>query len=450
MRLKENSSVPSVLLGAFLLASALFCALPGSAHAEKCGIRPVNYKGWSAQEIRNEWVKLTIVPKLGGRLMQVAFGPHEYLFVNKKYEGKYLPPLGPDDPRKWYNYGGDKIWPLPEGHQDEQHWPGPLADALDDGDYAFSVVSQGAACRVRLEGPPDPRTGLQYSREIGLQADSPKISFHALMKNASAHAIEWSVQSVSQYNTANPSGNEASADIWAFTAGNQRSAYTGGYFVRSGQGKPPGLNIEKGLVALNYRFFACELWFDTQSGWLAMVDDATQYAMVERFRVQDGKEYPGKATVIFYTNGSEPPEDPLYYMEAEINSPMVRLEPGEIYAMDTEWYPTRAGKDVLGVTEAGIIAEHMRVSNAVGIQNLTCTFGVFYPGKLVAKFFDRDGKQISQRKLRRVTPREPVKLEEKISVPKGTRRIALHLVGSQSGEHGLLDEVSVALGGGGE
>ena len=101
-------------------------------------------------------------------------------------------------------------------------------------------------------------------------------------------------------------------------------------------GKPPGFSFENGLVALNYRFLEYELWFDTQHSWLAVADAATQYAMVERFQVQDGKEYPGKATVIFYTNGSEPPEEPLYYMEAEINSPMVRLQPGETYAIDTE------------------------------------------------------------------------------------------------------------------
>jgi hypothetical protein len=424
----------------------LFCNLWGIAHAEQCSIHPVNYKGWSAQEIRNEWVRLTIVPKLGGRLMQVAFGPHEYLFVNKRYEGKYLPPLEPGARAKWYNYGGDKIWPLPEGRQDEQHWPGPVADALDDGDYAFSIVSQGETCKVRLDGPPDTRTGLQYSREISLQGDSPRISFHAVMKNASAHAIQWSMQSVTQYNTANPSGNEASADTWAFTAANESSAYPGGYLVRSGQGKPPGLNIDHGLVALNYRFFESELWFDTQRGWLAVADAATQYAIVERFRVQDGKEYPGRATVIFYSNGSEPPDDPLFYLEAEINSPVARLEPDETYAMETEWYPTRAGKDILEVTEAGVIAKHLRVSKGLGTRKLTGTFGVFYPGKVVARFLDKDGKQISEVRLTKVTPGEIVDLEEKIRIPNSASRLILHLIGSHSEDRGVLDEVSVASG----
>jgi hypothetical protein len=406
----------------------------------------VNYKGWDGQEVRNAWVTLTIVPKLGGRLMQVAFGPHEYLFVNKRYEGKYLPPLEPGDRAKWYNYGGDKIWPLPEGHQDEHHWPGPLADPLDDGDYKFSIESQGPVCKVRLDGPPDPRTGLQYSREIGLSADSPKIAFRTLMKNASEHEIEWSVQSVTQYSTADPSRLKVNDEIWAFTAANEHSAYGDGYFVRSGNGPPPGLSVQNSLVALNYRFVESELWLDTLAGWLAVADAATHYAMVERFRFQTDKQYPGKATVIFYTNGGEPTEDPLYYMEAEVNSPMVRLPPGETYAMDTEWLPVRAGKGLLEVADAGVITEHLRVFGAHESQKLTGKFGVFSGGKLVAQFQDDLGKTISQKTLRTVTPLAPVELDQNVHIPKSASRVTLKLVTSRAREQLLLDEVSVAPG----
>jgi hypothetical protein len=425
----------------------LLGVLPNVARGANCGIRPVSYKGWSAQEIRNEWVTLTLVPKLGGRLMQVTFGQHEYLFVNKSYEGKYLPPLAPDAPPTWYNYGGDKIWPLPEGRKDEKHWPGPLADPLDDGDYAFSILSQGEICKVRLDGPPDPRTGLQYSREISLQAGSPRISFRAVMKNASAHPIEWSVQSVTQYNTADSSGQKASADIWAFIAANEHSSFSGGFFVRSGSA-PSGLSFRNGLVSLNYSSAECELWFDTQGGWLAVADSATRYAMVERFHLEEGKEYPGKASVIFYANdGNDPEEKALYYMEAEINSPMVRLQPGEVYAMDTEWYPIRAGKEFFGVTDAGVIAEHLRISGEKGAQKLTGEFGVFFSGELRAKFFGEDGKQISEKKLRRVTPQEAVRLDEKISPPKNANRLALHLIDLRGQDRGVLDEISLAPAG---
>jgi len=426
----------------------LLSATPGGAKEKRCNIRAVNYKGWNAQEIRNEWVGLTFVPKLGGRLMQVTFGPHEYLFVNERYEGKYLPPLGPSDSATWYNYGGDKIWPLPEGKNDGKHWPGPISDALDDGDYAFTILSQGVVCKVRLDGPPDPRTGLQYSREVSLSADSPRISFHAIMKNASENAIEWSMQSVTQYNTADASGQKASMDIWAFAAANEHSSYSHGYFVRSGS-VPQGLSTKNGLVMLNYRSSECELWFDTQGGWLAVADSATQYAMVERFQIEKGKEYPGQATIIFYMNdGNDPNEKSLYYMEAEINSPMARLQRGETYAMDTEWFPTRAGKDFLGITDAGVIIEHLFISGEPEAPKLTGRFGVFFRGKIVAKFMDKNGKQISELKLKSVTPEESVKLEERIRIPKGASRVALYLSDPQGRERGILDATSVEPGGG--
>src|SRR4051794_30200632 len=81
-----------------------------SAHPA-CRIEVTNYKGWHAQQLSNRWLQLIVVPQNGGRLMQVVFGGHSFLFVNPKYVGQYFPP----DPIRWFNYGGDKLWPLPEG-----------------------------------------------------------------------------------------------------------------------------------------------------------------------------------------------------------------------------------------------------------------------------------------------------------------------------------------------
>ena len=36
--------------------------------APSCQIHAVVFDGWQAQELANEWVKLTFVPQLGGRL----------------------------------------------------------------------------------------------------------------------------------------------------------------------------------------------------------------------------------------------------------------------------------------------------------------------------------------------------------------------------------------------
>src|SRR5277367_6653720 len=170
-----------------LLAVAVSASVATSAAgAAPCQIHSTVYEGWQAQQVSNDWVQLTFVPQLGGRLMQVTFNGHSYLFVNPVYKGKYISPA--EAAGRWINYGGDKIWPLPEGNDDEQHWQG-ASTPLDDGAYAFSVLSQGAKCNVRLEGPPDPPTGLQYTREIGIGSDSPEISFHAITRNITGHSI---------------------------------------------------------------------------------------------------------------------------------------------------------------------------------------------------------------------------------------------------------------------
>ena len=80
--------------------------------------------------------------------MQVTFAGHPYLFVNPKFAGKYLPPT----PGKWFNYGGDKLWLLPEGNDDEQHWAGD-SDVLDDGPFTFRKLSEGQTLRDRTHGP---------------------------------------------------------------------------------------------------------------------------------------------------------------------------------------------------------------------------------------------------------------------------------------------------------
>jgi hypothetical protein len=210
---------------------------------------------------------------------------------------------------------------------------------------------------VRLDGPADPVTGLQYSREISLGADSPRISFHAMMKNATGHPIRWSMQSVSQYNTSdahNPA--EYNHQFWAFAPVNPASAYFNKYQVRAGLADDPSFAVSGSLFKLHWLYLENEVWLDSSAGWLAVVDADSQFAMVERFRFVKGADYPGKASLIFYKNGaalglnekgrpelrSTEVESTPYYMEAEVNSPMIDLQPGESYAMDTNWWPTRA------------------------------------------------------------------------------------------------------------
>ena len=440
-----------------LISASPFASDLSSAGTQNpaCRAEPIEYKGWHAQQLSNRWVRLIVVPQNGGRLMQVMFGGHPYLFVNPQYAGKYLPPTQ----GKWFNYGGDKLWPLPEGTEDEQHWAGG-SDLLDDAPYTFQVISEAQHCAIALTGPSDPQTGLQFMRTISLDSDSPEIRFHAVMKNSSAHAIEWSVQSVSQYDTADPhDASKYNHEFRAYAPVNPQSSYLDHYHVRFGPAENPLVRIRKdSLFALHYGYLAAELWLDSTAGWLAVVDGSSAYAMLERSSYRAGMQYPGKASVIFWTNGpqlrldgqgvplispGDPGETP-FYMEAELNSPLVRLGPGESYAFDTEWFPTRGGRQFVTASDAGIVVQTPRaIPSADGGLKLTGSFGVFFSGRLVGRIYGGAGQLMQVVPLTDVDPLDRVDLEKTIRITGQPARVSIRLEDTNGADRGSFGEVRV-------
>jgi hypothetical protein len=443
----------------------LFLALPltmafsqtqgdSSQPTSSCRVEATNYKGWSAQQLSNHWVTLEVVPQNGGRLMQVTFAGHPFLFVNPKYEGKYFPP----NPQ-WINYGGDKLWLLPEGNDDEQHWVGN-SDLIDDGPYSFRKVSEGQECEIELTGPVDPKTGIQIRRTIHLEADSPRIRFHATMQNKTGHVIEWSMQSVSQYNTADPAAPSSNnRNFWTFTPANPSSSYLNRYHVRFGPAENQAASVrDDGLFTLHYMHLAAELWLDSTAGWLAVVDGDSRYAMVERFHYEKSETYPGKASVIFWTNGPEMKmnsdgnpsmssanqvESP-YYLEAEINSPLVQLRPGETRDLDTEWFPTRAGSEFHGVADAGVVVRPLQATRLqTGNVRLSGSFGVFFAGRLVAHVYNEHGASLGTMPVAQVDPATLVELQTELTPSAKPSRLSLHLEDGNGLDYGALQEVQV-------
>jgi Domain of unknown function (DUF4380) len=451
----------TLIMTVAIAASA--CARSASTNrpASSCQISPTSFDGWQAQQISNQWVRVTIVPQLGGRVMQVTFNGHNFLFVNPKYQGQYTPPAEANG--KWINYGGDKIWPLPEGDQDEHHWV-LKSDPLDDGEYTFHITAQGKHCAALLEGPPDPTTGLQYSREISVAGDSPAIAFHAVMKNIANHPITWSVQSVTQYDLADQANaGTFNRNFYGFTPVNPHSAYFSGYQVRAGLADDPSFEVKDGLFRLHWLYLENEVWLDSPAGWLAVVDGNSQFAVVEKFNYRPRANYPGNATVIFYKNGvalgldehSVPkltrlsPEETPYYMEAELNSPVVTLKPGESYAFDTQWFPTRANSVFNTVTSAGLVSTPATLTRTSGGLLITGTFGVFFPGEVKAYFLDARGAELGRTSIAAANPAELLSVHAELVAPANTVKIALHLLDAAGVDRGILSEADTKLAQGG-
>jgi hypothetical protein len=440
-------------------ASAAHRTAHSSAAANPaCTVKATNYLGWKAEEISNKWVTLEIVPQIGGRLIQVQFGGHDLLYVNPQLKGQVIPPgtRGVE-----HNYGGDKIWPLPEGNEDEQHWSGS-GGRLDGAPFTLKVVSRGpSTCSVRLTGPVDDEIGQRYIREIGITRDTPVIGFHVVMQNMSGYPQTWSEQTITEFATSEPAGTENfNTKFWGVTELNPTSAYPKGYYVRTGPEDNPAFVVKDKMLRVHWNDIVQEVWIDSPTGWLAAVNGESGYTVVERHDLDPQHEYPSKASIIFYSSGEpqkrkpstdstspaqgqqvEPREGP--FVEAEVNSPMVQLKPGESYAMDTTWYPTHAGRDFVTTTWAGVVVKPLTATLTSAGLALSGEFGVFYAGNLVVHLYPKKGEDNTV-KLMPVVPTEPVKLQTTINVPTNISRVSVHLVDPNGLDRGPLGEVQVS------
>jgi hypothetical protein len=131
-------------------------------------------------------------------------------------------------------------------------------------------------------------------------------------------------------------------------------------------------------------------------------------------------------------------------MEAEVNSPVARLQPGETYALDTHWFPTRIGKEFKTVTGAGVVGSPLAVRSTANGILLSGIFGVFVPGQLEARLLDKHGALIANISLQAVDPSEIIELRVEIKAPAQTARIALHAMDRQGKDQGSLGEARVS------
>lgn len=418
-----------------------------------CTITPNNYLGWHAQKMANRWVTLEIVPQIGGRLMQVTFNGHDFLYINQQEQGKVLRP-GPDV--RAGNYGGDKIWPLPEGTRDEQHWAQGGLQPLDYGDYKLQVISRGVTCAVRMTGPDNPdTTGQRYIREISIGSDSPIITFKSTMQNMSGFPQTWSEQTITEYpTTTDPDGKIANDKLYSVTETNPKSVFPNGFHLETGRPDNGSTSVKDGQVWVHWNNQSQEVWMDSPNGWLASIEGNSGYTMIERHHIDPFATYPGGANLIFYSSGGRgarpgqpapataPPPGP--FIEEEVNSPMVELAPNQSYTMETTWYPTRMDENFKTTTWSGVVGTPLTANRTPAGLVLAGKFGVFYSGNLVAHLYANGGANSGpDEKLISVSPFDPITLDSTIQAPPNTARISIHLVDEKGNDRGPLGEALV-------
>ncbi len=418
------------------------------------------YRGWKAIELSNGLIEVQVVPAIGGRVIQYKLGDFEYFFVNEALAGKHPPPsgLGPDG--EWLNYGGEKLWPAPQGWDNDNQWAGPPDAVLDGSPHEAVILSESEnAGAVRLTSRKDPRSGIQFSRTLRVFPNSTRMAIEARMTNIDTKPRRWGIWSVVQQDAAGRDGDGHETKLRVYIPINPKSVFPNGYQVLFGlannttwQGDGRGR-----MMRVHYQRRVGKIGMDCSAGWLATVNGSAGRVFVQRFPYFPDKAYPDRSSVEIWSHGLgqfivdgetiELSEDPLecpYFIETEVLSPFATLKPGESYTFRYDWYAAVIGGDypVLDCTEAGVVCEPFVARVDRGKLLLSGRFGVFHRGTAGLVFRDGEGKELSRSKQRwPVTPSKPFVLSSELAAappPAGAAAVELVIYDESGRELGRL------------
>ncbi|MHA4846716.1 DUF4380 domain-containing protein [Flavitalea antarctica] len=413
------------------------------------------YNGWDVHLLENEWVKLFVAPQFGGRLIQLELDNHQFFFCNKKLKG-----ISPDDTRlgengSWLNYGGEKVWPAPQGWNSPGRWPGPPDPVLDGGEYQCDLIAgESKNQELRLVSPFDPFTGLQIEKRIKLHAGSTAIDIRVLFHNMSDKPVEWSVWPVCQLD-APDRGPEN--QYYIVCPLNPASLFEGGYKVMHGLVNNPQNELDAyGNLIVNFKYLVGKLGLDSNGGWIAYHARNEGKVLVLNYQYQDGEPYPDNTSIHIWTQGkgqifsrnrlmdfADDQELNPPYLEMELLSPLKEIFPGGVfefnYQVQTCTVPT--GVSIQRVNERAVICEPLQISFREEAYFITGQYGLFQKGTLVIKIEDENGSTI-EFDCGEVSPLQGVRVERLIyhnTIPAAPSEISLLLVGKKQNLIGIID-----------
>lgn len=420
-------------------------------------VGPSTYMGWKGYVLQNDLVRLHVVPDIGGRVIQYALGEKEFFWVNAALAGKTSPDTGLDPDGGWLNYGGEKLWPAPQGWDNDQQWPGPPDAVLDGQCYRAEIDADSAA--ISLTSRDDPRSGIRFGRRISLHLRSSRVSVEASMTNVDTKPRRWGIWAHVQLDAGLAGTDDYNRLMRAWCPINPNSHFKAGYNILFGEKDNPSFepDAKRGLMKVSYHYKVGKAALDSDAGWVATVDGRNGDVFVQRFTFEPKKPYPDGASVEFWHNGLgriyaynkwiDMPDNRAatpYVFESEILSPFASLQPGETYTWQYEWAACRIGGDfpVLDCTPAGVVCEPFVARFDRGKLLLGGRFGVFHRATAGLVFRDGDGKPLSRSKnLWPVTPSKPFVFSSELEVappPAGAAAVELVIHDENGRELGRL------------
>ncbi len=281
------------------------------------------YLGWDAWHIQRGPIELVLVPQVGGRLMRLAWNGTDIVFTHPEWRGHVEPVAQAGD---WHRakqdmgfrlWGGEKTWLAPQ-----TRWTDgvPFLD-LDSGSYAFEILLQTSdAIHVRMTSPVCRETGMQVTRTLLVTAEKDGIEIVHELHNTTQEIAEWGLWSVSQL--------LKPASVYLPRHPNSQHPDGVKTFVEEGESdrvRPQVIHPVGTLARIDCQDNVIfKFGTDATEGWLLAIcdlPDGHRMGYLTTYHVFENRPYGHGCTAEVFNHHELP------YFEAEIHSPMMRLQP---------------------------------------------------------------------------------------------------------------------------
>jgi uncharacterized protein DUF4380 len=398
---------------------------------------------WFSLNVSNGSVVFSVVPSIGGRVMDLSLGPTRVFYTNPRLRGKAISGSPGSESSLGRNYGGSKVWPAPQGWSSEREWPGPPDPVLDCGPYDWQAALDPDAAIIHLRSPHDEYSGITMRREIRINGASSSVEVLHTMENTSRRPVRWSIWQVTQV--------DASKGLEIFVPAK-------GFHQTFGDQLYPAVSFSAAeqRVRLQYVDQVAKLAVEADQGWFASLDRARGFVLAETFPFTPGASYPDGASAAFWVSGrgtfilhgdqvdmsaGAGGSDP--HVETEIMSPLTHLKPAEGFQFRTAWHLAAIdAQEIVSVNHCGAIGASLAVQPGSPAR-FTGSFGTFWDASLQLVAYDRASRIVGRFDLGEVSPRRPVRLDNDIGLPPYTVRCSLVLFDSDHKQLGVLDRVNL-------
>ncbi len=320
-----------LLLCFVVLTSVYSCALKSNntSKAKSVQIGQINYNGWSnAIELKNDSVRLVVVPEVGRILHYGYIHQDNLLYVNHELEGIQLregKAYVENDKKTAPNIGGDRLLVNSEPYYEQVTGLWNLSDYwINASPYTFEILSNG----VVLESPVSRLQGVKVKRVIKLAPSGSKVtieqSVHKIAKaeKASVDSIPLTLWSLTKIRPPKSS----------FLPLDPNSIFREGYMVPDWKDAENlaanNVIVENNLLKLMPIEQGSQKVGADATGWVAgLIDDVL---MIERFPVVPNANYPdGGTSATLFSNKD--------FTELECLSPEKVLSIGDSLCHTITW-----------------------------------------------------------------------------------------------------------------